>query len=451
MLKMRLIASLLVCLAVVSSAMAAKPNIIVFYADDMGIGDVGAYGCKDIKTPAIDALASSGIRFDQYYSAAPICSPSRAALLTGRYPHRAGVPTNVGSTPGSEGLPNEQLTIAEVAKQAGYQTGIVGKWHLGFVHPCQPNSQGFDFFFGHHAGCIDYYSHTFYWNPHVPHHHDLYRNRTEVFENGQYMTSLITREANAFISANKASPFLLYVPYNAPHYPMHAPKKYWDMYASLSPKRQAYAALVAAMDESIGSIMATIDEAGLRDNTLVFFMSDNGPSVEIRANGGGGSNGPFRDYKFSLFEGGIRMPAIASWPGHLPAGESRDQLAMAIDVLPTIAEVTGVTVPDDYVIDGQSWLPLLRDAKKQGHDALFWEWNKQQAVRSGPWKLVKNGLMMQGMSKRVRASGEDSVFLSRVIDDPGESKNLRHEHPEQVKTLLEQHAAWRQSVGLSNQ
>jgi len=425
---------------------ARSPNVVIFYADDMGIGDVGCYGCRDIATPSIDALARSGVRFTNYYSAAPICSPSRAALLTGRYPPRAGVPTNVGSVPGSPGMPTEQITIAELAKTRNYATAVIGKWHLGFSHDTQPNAQGFDYFFGHHAGCIDYFSHTFYWNPRAPHHHDLYRNREEVHEEGQYMTHLITREATRFIDDHKDEPFLLYVPYNAPHYPTHAPERYLDMYRHLPRQRQLYASLVAPMDESIAKIVGRLRHHKLIEGTVVFFMSDNGASVETRNNGGGGSNGPFRENKFSLFEGGIRMPGIVSWPGTLPAGETRDQLAMAIDVFPTVAEVIGAEIPEGYVIDGRSWMPLLEDAAAPGHETLFWAWNKQHAVRQGKWKLVRNGMITPGMSKRNRATGENAVFLADLEADPGETTNLLKKHPDIAKKLLDLHDAWRAAV-----
>lgn len=434
---------LFVCVAPI---LAQPPNVVIFYADDMGIGDVGCYGCEDIDTSNIDALAASGVRFTNYYSAAPICSPSRAALLTGRYPARAGVPSNVSSQPGDAGMPAEQITIAEMLEPFGYATGIVGKWHLGFSQHTQPNAQGFDYFFGHHAGCIDYFSHTFYWNMRQPHHHDLYRNRIEVHEEGQYMTHLITREATRFIDDHRDAPFLLYVPYNAPHYPTQAPGRYRRMYSHLDRKRQLYASLVAPMDESIGQIMDRLQRHELMRQTLVFFMSDNGASVEVRNNGGGGSNGPFREYKFSLFEGGIRMPGIVSWPGTIPAGQRRDQLAMAIDVLPTVAEATGATLPPDHVIDGVSWMPMLRNRAAPGHEVLYWEWSNQHAIRRGQWKLVRNGLLTPGMSERKRAEGADAIFLADLEADPGETTNLRNEHPAIVDELLDLHDKWRADV-----
>ena len=295
----------------VAVASGRPPNVVVFYADDMGIGDAGCYGCTDIWTPNIDALAARGVRFTNYYSAAPICSPSRAALVTGRYPQRAGVPTNVSSLMDKRGMPPEQITFAELAKRAGYATACVGKWHLGSDYETQANSQGFDFFYGYHA-CIDYWSHLFYYGGNVSHFHDWYRNREEIHEEGQHVTSLITREATRWIDDYRDEPFLLYVPFHAPHYPMQPLPHLIDAYKHLPVERALYAGLVTGMDQAIGGIMDRLRRYDLVEETLVFFLSDNGISAESRANGKGGNSGPHRGHKFSLFEGGIHMPGIVS-------------------------------------------------------------------------------------------------------------------------------------------
>lgn len=430
-----------------ASAVAA-PNIVIFYADDMGIGDLGCYGCKDIRTPALDGLAAGGVRFTNYYSAAPICSPSRAALLTGRYPIRAGVPSNVSSQPGDAGMPGGQITLGELARTRGYATAAVGKWHLGFSPDTQPNAQGFDLFFGHHAGCIDFYSHMFYWQD--PPHHDLYRNRDEVHEEGAYMTDLVVREAVRFIEAqrkaNATTGFLLYVAFNAPHYPMQAPAMFRKMYEHLPPERAIYAAMVTAMDDAVARILAAARAAGRSDNTFVFFASDNGATAEMRANGKGGSNAPYRGHKFSLFDGGIHLPAIACWPGHIPAGESRDQLACGIDLFPTVAEIIGSDVPAGHRIDGRSLLPIARNAQAAGHDALYWKQGDQEAVRQGPWKLVINGLDTAEGGKNRRLAGDDALFLGDLRIDPGETRNVRAEYPETVRELQGLLAAWRKDL-----
>lgn len=443
--KRSLAPSLALMLMAVAVGEGRPPNVVIFYADDMGIGDVGCYGCRDIATPQIDALARQGMRFTNYYSAAPLCSPSRAALMTGRYPSRAGVPSNVGLLMGQAGMPAEEYTVAECAKSAGYATGLVGKWHLGSDHATQANAQGFDYFYGYHA-CIDYWSHFFYYDANAPHYHDLYRNREEVHEDGVFFTDLLVREALAFIDDHKDKPFLLYVPFHETHYPMHAPRRFAERYLNLAPERREYAALVASLDEAIGRIMRGLGHHNLVENTVVIFSSDNGPSAEIRASGSGGSTGPHRGNKFSLLEGGIRMPAIVSWPGHLPQNETRDQLSMATDVLPTVAEAIGARLPADRKVDGASWLPLLKNKTAPGHEILFWEWNKQHAVRQGQWKVMRNVIVTHPMGKQERMQGDDFVFLVDLEADPGETKNLYKQHREIADRLLEQHDAWHREV-----
>ena len=221
-------------------AAPARPNIVLFLADDLGCHDLGAWGATDLKTPNIDALAASGVRFTNWYAAAPVCAPSRASLLTGRYPIRAGVPDNGPPLAASE------QTIARVLKTAGYATGLFGKWHLGDTPETDPNAHGFDRFFGFHSGCIDYYSHRYYWGePRVPNYHDLWRDRTEIFEDGQYTTEMFAREASQFVRDRHADPFFAYVPFNAPHYPMHAPQKYMQRFPNLERERRTYAAMIS--------------------------------------------------------------------------------------------------------------------------------------------------------------------------------------------------------------
>ncbi|HOA75239.1 MAG TPA: sulfatase-like hydrolase/transferase [Phycisphaerae bacterium] len=448
--------SMLALAALLSATAAAAPgpNVIIIYSDDMGIGDVGCYGATDIRTPHLDALAANGVRFTNYYSAAPVCSPSRAALLTGRYPLRAGVPTNVSSQPGAAGMPAEQITFAELARSRGYATALTGKWHLGFSDDTRPNAQGFDEFFGHHAGCIDFYSHMFYWQN--PPHHDLYRNREEIHEEGQYMTDLIAREAIRFIrsqatpTSGERKPFLLYVAFNAPHYPMQAPERFRRMYADLPAERAIYAAMVTAMDDAIGRILQTLDDTNLADDTFVFFACDNGATTELRANGKGGSNGPHRGHKFSLFEGGIHLPAIVRWPKVVPRGQTRDQLVCAIDVWPTSAEIMGAEVPADHRIDGMSLIPVLKDPNAPGHDALFWKQGEQEATRQGRWKLVMNGLDTGENDQRTKLTGEDAIFLADLQTDPAERRNLRREHPELVRELQQRHEQWQSDLGLAS-
>ncbi len=419
------------------------PNVIVFLADDMGIGDVGCYGCRDIQTPNLDALARSGVRLTNFYVASPICAPSRAALMTGRYPGRMGMSTekNIESGMDKPGIPATEITLAELVRPQGYATAALGKWHLGSTHDTQPNSQGFDLFFGHHASCIDAFSHMYYAS--LPYYHDLYRNRQEVFEDGQHMTDLITREAARFIEENKKRPFLIYAAYNAPHYPMVAHGRFHRQYAHLPQARRDYAAMVAGLDESVGKIMDKLAEAGLIEDTFVFFTSDNGAADPSPRGEGGGSNAPYREYKRSLFDGGIHMPAIISWPKHVPGGQVRNQVAVAMDLFATVAEISQSKLPPDRVTDGRSWMPFLLDASKPGQDVLFFEWDGQQAVRQGKWKVVRNGLMNMSQGRSTRATGENAVFLADLSADPSERTNLRLQKPSLADRLLGLHDEWK--------
>lgn len=432
----------LVCLVTPCCVVGRTPNVIVFLADDMGIGDVGCYGCGDIQTPQLDSLARAGVRLTNFYVASPICAPSRAALITGRYPNRIGMSTekNIESGMDQPGIPSSEITLAELVRPQGYATAALGKWHLGSTHETQPNAQGFDLFFGHHGSCIDAFSHMYYAS--LPYYHDLYRNRQEVFEDGMHMTDLITREAVRFIEENKNRPFLIYAAYNAPHYPMVAHGRFHRQYAHLPRARRDYAAMVAGLDESIGVIMGKVNELGLTEDTFVFFTSDNGAADPSPRGEGGGSNAPYREYKRSLFDGGIHMPAIISWPKRVRGGQVRDQLAVAMDLFATVAEITGSRLPPDHVIDGRSWMPFLLDPSKPGHDVLYFEWDGQQAVRQGKWKVVRNGLMNMAQGRTTRATGDDVVFLVDLSADPGEKVNVCQEHPDVAQQLLRLHAQW---------
>ncbi len=413
-----------------SEAQESRPNVILMFSDDQGTLDLGCYGSADLHTPHLDALARRGVRFTQFYSAAAICSPSRAALLTGRYPQRAGVPGNVPIR--KHGLPSAQVTVAEMLKAAGYATGIVGKWHLGVDGP---NNHGFDSFFGHKRGCIDNYSHFFYWSG--PNVHDLWRDDTEVWEDGVHFGDLMVREAQAFLRRHQDRPFFLYLPFNLPHYPLQGQAKYREMYRDLPSPRREYAALVSTLDDKVGQILATLDELKLTENTLVIFMSDHGHSTEVRTMGGGGNAGPFRGQKFSFFEAGIRVPAIVSWPGQLPEGEVRDQWATAVDWLPTIAELCGAEVPAG--VDGVSIQPLIRRADAPApHEVFHWAGGKQWAVRMGDWKLLRNA----------GGSGPDEkTFLANLVEDPTERRNFAAAHPDIVERLRAAHERWAESVG----
>ena len=438
------LAGSLLCVALAPIGFSQPPNVLLILSDDQGTVDIDAFGAHDLHTPQLNRLAGKGVRFTQFYVGAPVCSPSRAALLTGRFPHRAGVPSNVGLE--AEGLPAEQTTIAEMLKEAGYATGIVGKWHLGEVNGKGPLDQGFDSFFGHMRGCIDNYSHFFYWSG--PNVHDLWRNGREVYESGTHFSDLMVEEAKEFIDDSDDEPFFLYLPFNIPHYPLQGTEN-WREYYERDVQRQMpenrfhYAALVSTLDERVGQVLDFLERSGKADDTLVIFLSDHGHSTEERAMFGGGSAGPYRGSKFSLFEGGVRVPAIAVLPGVIPADETRDQLATSLDLLPTIADLTGASLPSEP-IDGRSLKAVLNDAAAPSpHDVFHWQVGEQWAVREGRWKLVVNGRD----TDRTPLKGADRVFLSDLDEDPGESQNLAAENSEVVERLTALHEEWAEDVG----
>jgi arylsulfatase A-like enzyme len=416
-----------------------RPNVILIMADDLGSVDLGCYGSTDLVTPHADALAQRGVRLTQFYSAAPVCSPSRAGTLTGRFPVRAGVPGNCASQRGGRGaLPPAEITLAEMFKAAGYATAQIGKWHLGYTPETMPNAQGFDDSFGHMGGCIDNYSHFFYWSG--PNVHDLHRDGREVFHGGEYFPDLMLREAGQFMERHRSEPFFIYYALNTPHYPYQGEAKWLERFRDLPYPRNLYAAFVASQDERLGGLLAKVDSLGLRERTIIVFQSDNGHSTEERAHYGGGSAGPYRGAKFSLFEGGIRLPAIVSWPGKLPAGAVRNGVAHACDFLPTLAELAGIKAPPVH-LDGQSLVPLLRGASEAGPTrVLHWQTgtgsNAQWAVREGDWKLIAN---TQDTGRPDQGTPRVPLFLANLASDPGEQTNLAEQQPEIVRRLTKLH------------
>jgi len=413
-----------------------KPNVIIIYSDDQGAIDLNCFGAKDLVTPNMDKLVKSGIKFTQFYGA-PICSPSRAGLLTGKTPQRAGVPGNVSPNSLEAGMPGSQYTIAEMFKDAGYKTAHIGKWHLGHAKDKQPNAQGFDYSFGHFVGCIDNYSHFFYWNG--PNRHDLYRNGKEVFYPGEYFPDLMVKEASKFLEENRNHPFFMYYAMNTPHYPYQGSPEWLKYYREKGEKypRDLYAAFISTMDEKVGLLLKKLDELDLRENTIIVFQSDNGYSTEERAHFGGGSAGILRGSKFSLFEGGIRVPAAISWPAKLIAGDVRNQVAVNNDWMPTLAELCGVNL-DTSDLDGKSLVSILNDKNHETlHNAFCWQNGKHWAARKGNWKLLGNPVI-----RGEEFAPEDSLFLVNLETDPGEMTNLVKEYPEKVKELNLQFEKW---------
>lgn len=353
-----------------------RPNVMIILSDDQGCVDINCYGAKDLYTPNLDALARSGLRFTEFYMGAPVCSPSRAALLTGRDCNVNGVPGN------GRPLKPDEITIAEMLRGEGYRTGLVGKWHLG-AEP-GPLAEGFEYFFGHLNGCIENYRHhVLWWDTGERRFHDLWRNKTEIFEDDKHFGELIVREATAFLDKHKDEPFFLYVPFNNPHYPVQPLPQHTERYRHLSEPRRSYAAFVSTLDEQVGKIIKKVDDLGLREDTYIIFMSDHGHSVETRNDllieepgdwPGGGSAGPYRGHKATLWEGGIRAPCIVSKPGAIPENEVRGQIATSLDWLPTIAEWTGTPLPDrdlDGKTSPRSWPRPTRRRPTRSCTAIF--------------------------------------------------------------------------------
>ena len=415
-------------IGMLSSGMAlaqnAKPNVILIYTDDQGALDANCYGASDLYTPNIDALANEGVRFTQFY-AAPVSSISRACLMSGQFSKRAGVVTNVI---GNAGLRPEKETIAERLKANGYRTALIGKWHLGETMEIGPNAQGFDYFYGFRGGLIDSYSHLG-----GDTHHDLWRNEQHIYSFGNFFTDENIKEIKRFIQEDKNQPFFVYWASNIPHYPLLPHEKWIEYYAQLPIPRKMYAAYISTLDEYIGQLRTFLKSEGLDKNTIIIFQSDNGHSLETRSYGQGGYCGNLRGAKDSLFEGGIRVPAIISWPGILPEGEVRNQVAMNIDWFPTIVDLCQLSV-EGMEVDGKSLVPILNDASlKSPHDVLHFDFWTRWALRCGDWKLLKDPMDVKPNGKSTEIKG---LFLVNLKNDSTESVNVIEQYPEKVKELL---------------
>lgn len=412
-----------------SLSAARPPNIIMILADDLGWADLGHDGSQ-IDTPNLDRLAKQGTKLTRFYASAPMCSPTRAAFMTGRYPHSVGVPelaspTARGTVPVLT-LAHAAVTIPEALKPAAYRSILVGKWHLGYDRAAWPRTHGFDEFWGSLIGT------PMFWQV-----KETYHNETPITVKGYY-TDELTQTAVTYIQqhTDRNVPLFLYLAYNAPHYPLEAPAELVYKYRRRFPDRGLFAnfaAMVEQLDLGIGRLLATLDEQGIADQTLVIFTSDNGPSSELNSYGPEGanfSNGPLRDYKFSTHEGGIRVPFLARWPGRIPAGRVRNEPAITMDLLPTFLEAAGVKPAADHEIHGTSILPLLTGKPFQRTGALHWENRFNAAVLLGEWKLV-------------HAFSKPRPSLYRVEQDIGEDHDLAAQHPEKVAELLALHDRWK--------
>ncbi|WP_435020143.1 sulfatase-like hydrolase/transferase [Tundrisphaera sp. TA3] len=420
------------------AAEAGRPNIVVVIGDDMGYSDVGFQGVKDIPTPHLDALARGGVRCTNGYVSGPYCSPTRAGLLTGRYQQRFGHEFNPGGEAGGGklGLPTSETTLVQRIKDAGYATGLVGKWHLGSAPQFHPQKRGFDEFFGFLGGAHTYFAEKT---------QNVYRG-TEVVKESAYLTDAFGREAVAFIDRHKGHPFFLEVAFNAVHTPMDATDDRLKRFESIKDeRRRKYAAMMVAMDDAVGAVTAKLRDAGLEENTLVFFFSDNGGPTLLGTAQNGSINLPLRGSKRTTLDGGIHVPFVASWKGKLPAGRVYDKPVIQLDILPTALAAAGVAPKPDWKLDGVDILPFLAGQAegRSPHDALFWRFGEQDAIIKDGWKLVRydDSVDSGKPSRPNRGITATPRRLYRLADDPGEARDLSAQHPEKVAELL---AAWKE-------
>lgn len=422
-----------------------RPNVVILLTDDQGTLDAGCYGARDLFTPYMDGLAASGVRFTQAYCHT-VCCPTRAMLLTGRHPQRSGVNSwtqGDANGPFKVNMHSDEITLAEVLHDAGYATCLSGKWHLGAAHTHGPTTQGFDRFFGIRGGFIDNYNHFYL---HGQGFHDLYFGNVAIYRTGEYFPDMVTEVAIDFIQRNANQPFMLYAAMNTPHYPEQADNQFDQYYAAHKMPRKSYGKMISTTDERIGRILRQLDKQGLAENTIVVFMSDNGHSAEdfqIRttdhrsgytqghdygALGGGGNTGKWRGHKGTFFEGGIRVPAIVSFPSRIPAGIVRDQPVTAADWFPTILDLCAVKAPN-VKLDGRSLLPIIENNAQTHHATMHWQWQTSWAVRRDSWKLIREH------------SGRQ--LLVSLAEEPPERTNFATQKPGLVQELSLLHEAWK--------
>lgn len=422
---------LLLLIAVQTTLGADKPNIVVILADDLGWKDVGFHG-SEIRTPRLDALVNSGVELRQFY-VQPVCSPTRGALLSGKYPMRLGLQCGVVRPWATHGLPLEERTLPQLLKEAGYKTAICGKWHLGHSKPeYLPLARGFDLQYGHYNGALDYWTHIRDGGL------DWHRQQQGLEETG-YTTDLIGNAAVGVIEEHTFDqPLFLYVPFNAPHSPLQAPDEYLAQYAEIAdPKRKVVAAMVACMDHAVGLIVDSLERRGQLGNTLIFFCSDNGGLENYGAN-----NGMLRGGKGRLYEGGVRVPAIMYWPGVLKPGQRVDAMMHITDILPTALSVADMKLPQDLVIDGLDQWPTIRDQAAPVRSEILLNASPfQAALRIGPWKLIQNGATTANARQVV---GKPTWELFNLESDPYEATDLAATEREQF-TSLQQRLAELQS------
>jgi arylsulfatase A len=447
-----------------------RPNILLIVADDMGYGDVSCFrggqpwrpitpapdNVEDIQTPNLDALAKKGMMLTDFHTNCSVCSPTRAALLTGRYNHRSGICNVLGqlgdaikavNKPGEEmflGLKPDETTIAEILRKSGYRTGMFGKWHLGPMDTHHPMDQGFEVFVGTGGNAGDNF--TMKLGPGDSGESYFYRGRKTVDAPGYWYTDVLADETIKFMTGRNSRPFFAYLPFTAPHNPYIGPNDKeladaWSGREDYGPgpredKHQAYKEVVEGMDAAIGDILKALDKSGLAENTFIFFTSDNGP-IEY------GSTGPFRGRKTNLYEGGIRVPAIAAWEGKIPQGVKSSQLAMTMDITPTLAAIAGAQIPAGRKIDGINLTSVLAGGKSIDRGMLFWEKpvgvfmknfdNRRWTVRDGDWTLVKE-------------NNQKDIALYNIADDPKQLRDLSAQYPDRVSKMTEAFKEWKKDV-----
>ena len=403
-------------------ARTRKPNIVLIVSDDQGYADVSCYDHPpEVSTPHTDRLAREGARLTDGYASAWVCAPTRAGLLTGRYQQRFGF---YEASDSRTGMPTSEITVADLLKEQGYATGVFGKWHLGLEPPYRPLRRGFDEFYGFlgHGG------HDYFELGITDEQTSIYRNGEMIADTG-YLTDNLARESVSFVERHHEEPFFLYLPFSAVHWPLQAPEADIGRFNTGDVERDAYLAMLLRMDEAVGAVLDALERTGVDQDTLVFFLSDNGGAKKNRAD-----NGALRDCKHSPYEGGIRVPFLVQWPGAVPAGTVCEEPTICLDIMPTICAAAGVELPRDREYDGKDMLPALRgEAAEPLHEALFWKGDDGQwAVRAGEWKLLNN------------RQGE--VELYNLDTDLGETQNLLAQHPDIAGRLQQQYDAWTEGL-----
>lgn len=423
----------------VFAASPEKPNVLVILADDLGYGELGCQGfTHQIPTPNIDSIAANGVRFTSGYVSGPYCSPTRAGFMTGRYQTRFGHEFNPGpaeSAVKAFGLPVSETTIADRLKAAGYATGWFGKSHLGYEPPFHPLKRGFGEFYGFLGGAHSYLDAS------ADKANPILRGTTPTTDIDGYTTDAFAREAVKFIDGHKSDSWFCYLAFNAVHSPMEATEKYLSRFADIKDsKRRAYAGMQSAMDDAVGSVLAKIREQGQEQDTLIFFFSDNGgPTAQTSS-----ANGPLRGFKSQTWEGGIRVPFMVQWKGRIPAGKVDDRPVIQLDIFPTAMAAAGIAVKPEWKVEGVNLLPYLTGEKTEApHEALYWRFGPQVAIRMGDWKLVK-GVGSEGVQavERSAKSNMDGAELYHLGKDIGEKANLAAQEPAKVKELTAAWDAW---------